>query len=204
MCKWRGIFFVSVVLLVNISQYAYCATQRPSRSVVKSGTTTARNAASTINDTSSRVVARSATTATVQKNANSGTHVATRTGQNRAKTRAVVARNTTNTNTVEKTTVSSVIDAMTEQKNMTDFCKAQYTACMDNFCNVLDDNQGRCSCSANLSNYAETEAALKEATERLQDVAQQIQYIGLTADQVESLFTETAAEAESRIIWVNG
>lgn len=69
MCKWRGIFFVLVVLLVNISQYAYCATQRPSRSVVKSGTTTARNAVGTINNTSSRVVARSATTAPVQKDA---------------------------------------------------------------------------------------------------------------------------------------
>ena len=67
---------------------------------------------------------------------------------------------------------------------------------MDNFCNVLDDNQGRCSCSANLSNYAETEEALKQATEDLQDVALQIQYIGLTADEVETLFTQTEAATE--------
>ena len=100
------------------------------------------------------------------------------------------------TTTTTAATTTSSVTSMDELAQLTDFCKAQYTACMDNFCNVLDDNQGRCSCSANLSNYAETEAALKEATERLQDVAQQIQYIGLTADQVESLFTETAAEAE--------
>ena len=67
---------------------------------------------------------------------------------------------------------------------------------MDNFCNVLDDNQGRCSCSANLDNYAETEAALKDATESLQEVAMQIQYIGLTTEEVETLFTQTAAELE--------
>lgn len=67
---------------------------------------------------------------------------------------------------------------------------------MDNFCNVLDDNQGRCSCSANLANYSETETALKNATEELQNVAQQIQYIGLSADQVESLFAQTEAEIE--------
>lgn len=85
---------------------------------------------------------------------------------------------------------------MDELAQITDFCKAQYTQCMDNFCNVLDDNQGRCSCSVNLKNYEKTENALKQATADLQDVAQKIQYIGLTADEVETLFTQTEAELE--------
>ena len=93
------------------------------------------------------------------------------------------------------TTVSSTT-SIDELAQLTDYCKAQYVACMDNFCNVLDDNQGRCSCSANLDNYAETEAALKDATESLQEVAMQIQYIGLTTEEVETLFTQTAAELE--------
>lgn len=93
------------------------------------------------------------------------------------------------------TTVSSTA-SIDELAQLTDYCKAQYVACMDNFCNVLDDNQGRCSCSANLDNYAETEAALKDATESLQEVAMQIQYIGLTTEEVETLFTQTAAELE--------
>ncbi|MBO7509405.1 MAG: hypothetical protein J6T57_03985 [Alphaproteobacteria bacterium] len=88
---------------------------------------------------------------------------------------------------------TSEMDALAE---LTDYCKAQYAACMDNYCNVLDDNQGRCSCSANLKNYAKAEAALKQATEDLQDVAQKIQYIGLTAREVETLFTQTEAEAK--------
>ena len=83
---------------------------------------------------------------------------------------------------------------MDELAQMTDYCKAQYTSCMDNFCNVLDDNQGRCSCSKNIKNYEKTELALKAATEALQDVSQQIQYIGLTADDIETLFTQTEAE----------
>ena len=62
------------------------------------------------------------------------------------------------------------------------------------YCNVLDDNQGRCSCSANIKNYAKAEAALKQATEELQEVAQKIQYIGLSAREVETLFTATEAE----------
>ncbi len=98
------------------------------------------------------------------------------------------------TNDSTSATVSTT--DMDELAQITDFCKAQYTQCMDNFCNVLDDNQGRCSCSVNLKNYEKTENALKQATAELQDVAQKIQYIGLTADEVETLFTQTEAELE--------
>ena len=118
---------------------------------------------------------------------------------NSATTRVPTIRMTTastaasTTATAAATTDTSAIEELAE---MTDFCKAQYQTCMDNFCNVLDDNQGRCSCSANLKNYEKTENALKQATEDLQDVAQKIQYIGLSADEVETLFTQTAAELE--------
>ena len=91
---------------------------------------------------------------------------------------------------------ASVTAAMEDLASLTAFCKAQYTECMDNFCNVLDDNQGRCSCSKNIKNYEKTEAALKSATEALQDVAQQIQYIGLTRDEIETLFAQTEAELQ--------
>lgn len=118
---------------------------------------------------------------------------------NSATTRVPTVRMTTastaasTTATAAATTDTSAIEELAE---MTDFCKAQYQTCMDNFCNVLDDNQGRCSCSANLKNYEKIETALKQATEDLQDVAQKIQYIGLSADEVETLFTQTAAELE--------
>jgi hypothetical protein len=89
---------------------------------------------------------------------------------------------------------ASNLQDMDTLAEMTDYCKSQYAACMDNYCNVLDDNQGRCSCSANLKNYAKAESALKSATEELQEVAQKIQYIGLNANEIETLFTETEAE----------
>ena len=93
------------------------------------------------------------------------------------------------------TTAASTTSAMDELAQVTAFCKAQYTECMDNFCNVLDDGQGRCSCSKNIKNYEKTENALKEANEALQDVAQQIQYIGLSSSEIETLFAQTEAEA---------
>ncbi len=90
--------------------------------------------------------------------------------------------------------VSSTTTSLTAIAELTDYCKAQYAACMDNYCNVLDDNQGRCSCSKNLKNYARTEAALEKATEDFQEAVQKIKYIGLTGSQIEALFAETEAE----------
>ena len=90
--------------------------------------------------------------------------------------------------------ISSTTSNLTAIAELTDYCKAQYAACMDNYCNVLDDNQGRCSCSKNIKNYAKTEAALEQATADFQDTVQKIKYIGLTGSQIEALFAETEAE----------
>ena len=118
--------------------------------------------------------------------------VSTRASGMRARVPTISASGATSTESVSDT--ATVTSDMDELAQVTDFCKAQYMQCMDNFCNVLDDNQGRCSCSKNLKNYEKTETALKKATEELQDVAQQIQYIGLTGEQVETLFAQTEAE----------
>ena len=105
----------------------------------------------------------------------------------------VVSSNTTTT-TITQEDVSATTSNLTNIAELTDYCKAQYAACMDNYCNILDDNQGRCSCSKNIKNYEKTEQTLAAATEDFQNVVQQIRYIGLTSDQIEALFTETEAE----------
>nr|MBQ0091621.1 hypothetical protein [Candidatus Enterousia merdequi] len=109
-----------------------------------------------------------------------------------ARLSTIGATNTTPVVTEED--ISETTKNLTAIAELTDYCKAQYAACMDNYCNVLDDNQGRCSCSKNIKNYAKTEAALAEATEKYQEAIQKIKYIGLTAQQIEALFTETEAE----------
>ena len=100
----------------------------------------------------------------------------------------------TTTTTITQEDVTSTTNNLTNIAELTDYCKAQYAACMDNYCNILDDNQGRCSCSKNIKNYEKTEQTLAQATEDFQNVVQQIRYIGLTSDQIEALFTETEAE----------
>lgn len=101
---------------------------------------------------------------------------------------------TVSTPVITEEDVSSTTSTLTAVAELTDYCKAQYAACMDNYCNVLDDNQGRCSCSKNLKNYQKTEDALEAATEQFQEAIQKIRYIGLTKPQIEALFAETEAE----------
>lgn len=125
-------------------------------------------------------------------NANPRISVANRRASTRLST-PIVSSNTTTT-TITQEDVSATTSNLTNIAELTDYCKAQYAACMDNYCNILDDNQGRCSCSKNIKNYEKTEQALAAATEEFQNVVQQIRYIGLTSDQIEALFTETEAE----------
>ena len=104
--------------------------------------------------------------------------------------------NTSTTPVVTQEDVSETTTNLTALTELTDYCKAQYAACMDSYCNVLDDNQGRCSCSKNIKNYAATENALNTASEEFQDIIQKISYIGLTKDQIIALYEETAAEKQ--------
>ena len=73
-------------------------------------------------------------------------------------------------------------------------CQDQYNECMDQFCAIVDQNQKRCSCSANISKYAKVEAAVKDANAQLNEVAQNIRYVGLSADEIRAILTETEAE----------
>ncbi|MCL2369096.1 MAG: hypothetical protein FWC83_00270, partial [Alphaproteobacteria bacterium] len=84
--------------------------------------------------------------------------------------------------------------SMEELAALTDFCRAAYMNCMDGFCAVVDDAMGRCACSANVQQYVEVQQALRNVTDELQQVAIAIQYLGLSADEVTALFSQTEAE----------
>ena len=96
-----------------------------------------------------------------------------------------------------KSTAESIADA-TERLEQTaalnKSCQEQYNECMDQFCAVVDANQGRCSCSANLSQYTKVEQAVKDANAQLNEVAQRIRYVGLSADEIRAIMTQTEAE----------
>ena len=136
--------------------------------------------------------------------ATDSTYTSSNTARAASARRASTARMSTGTSvstgvatvTVTEEDISTTTSNMDAIAELTDYCKAQYAACMDNYCNVLDDNQGRCSCSKNLKNYEATEQALEDATEKFQEAVQKIKYIGLTANQIDALFDETEAEIQ--------
>lgn len=185
----------------NISQTRNAMTRGTASRVARSASSQNVSARRTAT-TSPATTARAGTTSIVQTDTVNTPLYTGRVGMRtvgaasvRARVPSVRVTNTTTTTTAATpVTVEDVTSSMDELAQITDFCKAQYTECMDNFCNVLDDNQGRCSCSKNVKNYAKTEEALKAATESLQDVAQKIQYIGLTGDEITTLFDQTEAE----------
>ena len=155
-----------------------------------SGNVTSRQSAAASNPNAARVGIVQTNTVSEPLYISSGTRVGVRT------TATTAARVGSLYTTSASTTAADVGTNMEELAQLTDFCKAQYFSCMDNFCDILDDNQGRCSCSANIDDYQKVEDALKSATEELQNVALQIQYLGLTKEEVVSLFTQTEAEIE--------
>lgn len=99
------------------------------------------------------------------------------------------------TKKVSKEEIAEVKEQMAQTAELNRSCQEQYNECMDQFCSVVDSNQKRCSCSGNLSRYTKVEKAVTEANNKLNEVAQAIRYVGLSADEIRAIMTETEAEA---------
>ena len=93
-----------------------------------------------------------------------------------------------------KETISEAKDRLEQTAELNKSCQDQYNECMDQFCSVVDANQKRCSCSSNLSKYSKVEDAVNKANTKLNEVAQNIRYIGLSADEIRAIMTATEAE----------
>ncbi len=90
--------------------------------------------------------------------------------------------------------IAEAKDILERTADLNNVCQQQYNDCMDQFCAVVDSNQKRCSCSANLAKYAKAQKAVEEANIELNDVAQRIRYVGLSADEIRAIMSETEAE----------
>lgn len=90
--------------------------------------------------------------------------------------------------------IAGAKERMEQVSDLNRSCQEQYNDCMDQFCAVVDANQKRCSCSANLNKYTKVESAVKEANTKLNEVAQNIRYVGLSADEISAIMSATEAE----------
>ena len=93
-----------------------------------------------------------------------------------------------------KETIAEAKERLEQTAELNKSCQEQYNECMDQFCSVVDANQKRCSCSANLTQYSKVEEAVNAANTKLNEVAQNIRYIGLSADEIRAIMTATEAE----------
>lgn len=92
--------------------------------------------------------------------------------------------------------IADAKEVLEQTSSLNKSCQEQYNECMDQFCAVVDTNQKRCSCSANLAKYSNVQKAVNNANDELNQVAQRIRYVGLSADEIRAIMTETEAEAE--------
>ena len=98
--------------------------------------------------------------------------------------------------TVTAESLAEAKDILENTSDLNSTCQQQYNECMDQFCAVVDANQKRCSCSANLAKYAKAQKAVEDANVELNDVAQRIRYVGLSADEIRAIMSATEAELE--------
>ena len=96
--------------------------------------------------------------------------------------------------TQTRETIKDAQERLEQTAELNKSCQEQYNECMDQFCAVVDANQKRCSCSANLGKYTKIEQAVKDANNQLNDVAQRIRYVGLSADEIRAIMNATEAE----------
>ncbi len=98
--------------------------------------------------------------------------------------------------TITAESLAAAKDMMEKTADLNNTCQQQYNECMDQFCAVVDTNQKRCSCSFNLSKYTSAQEAVEDANAELNEVAQQIRYVGLSADEISAIMSATEAELE--------
>ncbi len=109
--------------------------------------------------------------------------------------RAISARAATTT-AAARESIAEAKERLEQTADLNKSCQQQYNECMDQFCSVIDANQKRCSCSSNLSQYTKIEQAVKDANTQLNEVAQRIRYVGLSADEIRAIMNATEAELE--------
>ena len=135
------------------------------------------------------------TTKTTQNTRNSSTSSATRT---QATTNA---RTATRNVTVQKKNVVARAAATTQIETKTgaayEQCKNAFFSCMDQFCQLKNDNFRRCSCNDRVYDFEKISETYQQASERLTEFSENLNAVGLTREQ--ALAMKTASEGEDAL-----
>lgn len=120
-------------------------------------------------------------------------------------TPATPARSTTTRRTANQTPVISRAAAPQTPVNMSDTrtgaeyekCKTAYFTCMDQFCQLKNDDYRRCSCSNRVHNLASVRDTMQQAGQELTTFNNNLDVVGMTAAQAASM--RNASEGENAL-----
>ena len=122
------------------------------------------------------------------------------------KTDRIARAGTTNTRSPRKAqqTSARVADtdgalslAQTRTGNVYEQCKSAYFQCMDQFCQLKNDDYRRCSCSDRVIDLAEVRQNLDETNTKLTEFTDNLSVVGLTAAQATAM--NTASDGENAL-----
>lgn len=193
------------------------STSQQTQSSRNSGTKTATRTATIPRTTASNtnVTSRGATTQSNIISRNSATVVnnttrATGTNASIARTGTLPRTNITSRNSTEvaqpvrtqATTISRAGIDQTASTGVTDTvtgaeyerCKSAYFTCMDQFCQLKNDDYRRCSCSDRVFELGEVRATMQDATNQLTVFTENLDVVGMTAAQATAMKTATEGE----------
>lgn len=148
--------------------------------------TTSRNAIKTVVKPRS---AKSVSVLTPRSGNINQARVATRTPATQKKN--VSARAATTTTKTETTSTETRTGAAYEQ------CKTAFFTCMDQFCQMKNDNFRRCSCSDRVFDFQDISSVYQEASEKLTEFSENLDVVGMTKEQALSM--KTASEGEDAL-----
>ncbi|MFQ6777868.1 MAG: hypothetical protein ACLRFI_01035, partial [Alphaproteobacteria bacterium] len=77
-------------------------------------------------------------------------------------------------------------------------CKSAFFTCMDQFCELKNDNYRRCSCSDRVTSLRKAQDILQQAGDNLNSFTENLNIVGMTKEQAIAINTES--EGESALI----
>ena len=113
------------------------------------------------------------------------TKAATRTSaRSAANTRNITARAATEATSAKETRTGAEYEQ----------CKNAFFTCMDQFCQLKNDNFRRCSCSDRIYDFQDISETYQKAGEKLTEFSENLDVVGMTREQASAMKTASAGE----------
>lgn len=154
------------------------------------------------------ITSRGGSATTISRAAQNQQAGTTSTARNAATiSRSGAAQNVTNTSSVQRNGVSQItraaIDTVADVVSQTvtgaeyEQCKSAYFTCMDQFCQLKNDDYRRCSCSNRVFDLEDIRDVMQDANDQLTVFTENLDVVGMTAEQATAM--KTASEGENAL-----